>query len=51
VVRQGPVSLALHLAAFVGFTVAASLVFAPAGWLVAGGCCLWLESNTRDDRP
>lgn len=51
VVRQGPVSLALHVAAFTAFVVAGFTVLETVGWVVLGGCCLWLEALTREDRP
>jgi hypothetical protein len=51
VVRQGPVSLALHVAAFAAFTTAAFTVTSWAGWGVLGVCCLWMETNTREDQP
>lgn len=52
VVKQGPVSLVLHVGAFAAFTVGAFTVAAWAGCLVLGGCCLWMETNTREaDRP
>ncbi len=45
------VSLALTIVGMVAFTVAAFLIVAPAGWVVIGASCWYLEALTREDHP
>jgi hypothetical protein len=49
--RQGPMSISLHLGAFVALTVAAFLIVAPLGWAVIGVSLFILETLTRKDTP
>jgi len=47
--RQGLVSLALHIVAMLAFTVAAFSIIGPLGWAVLGVSCLAMEYLTREE--
>lgn len=52
VMRQGAISLALHLIAFTAFTVGAFTVKTWLGCAVLGVTALWMENNVREpDHP
>ena len=51
VIRQGVVSLGLHVGGFAALAVAAFLLAAPLGWAVIGVSLLVLETLTRSEHP
>jgi hypothetical protein len=50
-IRQGLVSLGLHTAGLLAFTVAAFLICAPLGFAVFGVACITMETLTSQDTP